>query len=206
MSVGQRGTMVNIGSRGIRGTVGIPGTGLSWSEMIVSNKRATANSRMRLADRIEAYRNVGGALADYVNGIEQIITSSYTQIKDLGHQKSWPVQLEIRAELQADDYQHWVLYAVCPGDSYDPLPPGMFLLASCNVNTRDGLQRVILSMIEGVHPENIPSPPKQQVASTPPVAAPQVDDATKATCLFSCLGVVAVVVLIALASAIFNRG
>jgi len=39
LSVGGRGATVNLGRRGIRGTVGLPGTGLSYSETAPWHRR-----------------------------------------------------------------------------------------------------------------------------------------------------------------------
>jgi hypothetical protein len=55
LSVGGRGPTINLGSQGIRGTVGVPGTGLSYTDYIVrarsnmpcSSSRQTPPSRRR---------------------------------------------------------------------------------------------------------------------------------------------------------------
>ena len=42
MTIGKRGASVNVGKNGVRGTIGIPGSGLSYSESII--KRQSRNS------------------------------------------------------------------------------------------------------------------------------------------------------------------
>lgn len=46
LSIGGKGATVNVGKNGVRGTVGIPGTGISYSESIIkrSSSRPTTNA------------------------------------------------------------------------------------------------------------------------------------------------------------------
>lgn len=39
-SLGGRGAMINLSRKGARGTIGLPGTGLSYSDQIVSTRQA----------------------------------------------------------------------------------------------------------------------------------------------------------------------
>lgn len=48
-SIGGNGAIINVGKRGVRGTAGIPGTGLSYSQQLLSNPSKPAQSAQPIA-------------------------------------------------------------------------------------------------------------------------------------------------------------
>jgi hypothetical protein len=49
LSAGRRGATVNLGRRGVQGTLGIPGSGLSWRERLWAPGRSAAGVLRTLA-------------------------------------------------------------------------------------------------------------------------------------------------------------
>lgn len=49
LSAGRRGATVNLGRRGVQGTLGIPGSGLSWRERLWTPRRGAGGALRALA-------------------------------------------------------------------------------------------------------------------------------------------------------------
>ena len=71
LSIGGKGTTVNVGKNGVRGTLGIPGTGISYSENIIkrSSLRPTTTNDDNFVTKITFYFIVFMVIAGIVSSI-----------------------------------------------------------------------------------------------------------------------------------------
>jgi hypothetical protein len=156
-SFGRPGATVNVGPRGLKGTVGLPGTGLSWSRTIACARSGGGSRRMSIPDKIEFYRSQGGILSEFLGNLEQFIGQCFQEIKNHGRRNGWPVVIEIVAVELSPGHLRCNLITRSPWEPQRALSPGGFVLATYNVQQRDTNQKMVLGLLDGSNPSMIPS-------------------------------------------------
>jgi hypothetical protein len=93
----------------------------------------------------------------------------------------------------------WTLNARSSWEPREAMQPGQFLLAECAVNQRETMQRVVLSLLNGAHPENIPS------VAIAEAEKKQKEQQTQGACLIGCIAVGALLFLVFIISLMSSK-